>query len=392
MLRIEDFEVYQDEMVELLKRLAAIESPSTDKAAVDRLGAVIRAEAERLGAVVDLGVSNQAEAQAKRGDQLVARWDEKDGAAVPPPKGILLLCHMDTVYELGWLEKHPLRFEDDQEGGRRLYGPGVVDMKAGIVILLTVMKVLQKKGEMPRRRVTALFTSDEEVGSATSRGLIEALAREAELVLCLEAGMANGGLKTARKGTGEMVIETRGKAAHAGVDHEKGVNAIEELSHHIQSAQALTDYTSGTTASVGKVSGGTRTNVVPDEARAVVDLRVPNRAEAERIERWAQALQPALQGAEVRARVKFDRPPMPRDALMAKTFARAEEIAAQLGMTLKEGSTGGGSDANFVAALGVPVLDGLGAIGGSAHSEGEYLLVKSLAERAALLSGILTEW
>ncbi len=333
------------------------------------------------------------EPQSKRGDHLVAIWDSPPASPGElEPRQLLLLCHMDTVFEKGWLIDHPLRLVNDAPGGARLYGPGVVDMKAGICLVLSVMQVFRDAGIHPRHRLVALFTSDEEVGSKSSRSLIETYASQSDLVLCLEAGMPDNGLKTARKGTGEMVITAHGIASHAGVDHEKGRNAIEELCHHLLAVQKLTDASTGTTTSVGKVMGGGRTNVVPDYARAVVDLRIPDQQEAQRIKTWAQSIQPVLDGARVEAEVWFDRPPMPRDALMASTFSRAREIAAKLGIDLNEGSTGGGSDANFVAALGRPVLDGLGAVGGGAHSENEYLLVDSLAQRAALLAALMMEW
>jgi glutamate carboxypeptidase len=218
------------------------------------------------------------------------------------------------------------------------------------------------------------------------------LAAQAELVLCLEPALANGALKTARKGTGDIEIVARGKAAHAGVDHEKGCNAIEELAHHILAVQRLTDYGRGTTLSVGLVSGGTRSNVVPDEARAVVDVRVAVPEELVRIRQWAQARQPVLEGAQVAIHVKADRPPMPRDATMVATFQKVQAIGSRLGLALAEGSTGGGSDANLVAPLGAPVIDGLGGVGDGAHSEREYVMIPSLTDRAALLAAILTEW
>jgi glutamate carboxypeptidase len=243
MLRIEDFRPYAGQMVELLKRLVEVESPSGDKAALDRLGRLLKGELEARGAQVEVVE------QRKAGNHLVARWDNevKDGAGLPGGRRFLLLCHMDTVYKLGWLAAHPLR----QENGR-LYGPGTLDMKSGIVLALTVMEVLEKSELRDGMSVTALFTSDEEIGSHTSRRLIERLAQEAGLTLCLEAALGTGALKTARKGTGTIEIKVRGRAAHAGVNHERGVNAIEELAHQVLAAQRLTDYASGTTTSVGR--------------------------------------------------------------------------------------------------------------------------------------------
>ncbi|MCS6910924.1 MAG: M20/M25/M40 family metallo-hydrolase, partial [Anaerolineales bacterium] len=257
MLTIADFAQHTGEMVEMLKQFIEIESPSTDKAAVDRLGAVIAGELRKLGAVVTV------DEQTAVGNNLYGRW----GAT--GRDGLLLLCHLDTVYDLGTLARQPVR-----EADGKLYGPGAVDMKASFVLALTALRLLRANRLWPERPVTALFTSDEEIGSVHSRPLIERLARESALVLCLEPCLPDGSLKTARKGIGEMVITTRGRAAHAGADHENGRNAIEELAHHILAAQALTDYARGTTVNVGMVSGGTRSNVVPDEARAEVDFRV----------------------------------------------------------------------------------------------------------------------
>jgi glutamate carboxypeptidase len=379
MITLQDFKSQTESILDLLTCLVEIETPSTDKAAVDRLGEWLAAELRRLGARVDI------DQQEKAGNNLVARWSPN-----PEKTGILALCHMDTVYAVGTLAQHPLRIERlGQEG--RFYAPGGLDMKGGIACFLTAIRRLQELGQMPNRPITALFTSDEEIGSTHSRALIERTAVQAELALCLEPALPDGSLKTARKGTGELVIETLGKAAHAGVDHARGRNAIEELAHHILAVQALTDYTTGTTLSVGKVEGGTRTNVVPDWARAVVDLRVPTAAEAGRIRLWAASVRPHLEGTSVTVVVHQDRPPMPRDALMADTFHKVQAIGTRLGLQFGEGSTGGGSDANYVAPLGIPVMDGLGPVGEGAHSEREVVFIESLPERAALLAALLTE-
>jgi glutamate carboxypeptidase len=375
MLTIADFAQHTGEMVEMLKQFIAIESPSTDKAAVDRLGAVIAGELRRLGAIVTV------DEQTAVGNNLYGRW----GAT--GRDGLLIMCHLDTVYDLGTLARQPIR-----EADGKLYGPGAVDMKASFVLALTALKLLRANRLWPERPVTALFTSDEEIGSVHSRALIEQLARESALVLCLEPCLPDGSLKTARKGIGEMIITTKGRAAHAGADHENGRNAIEELAHHILAAQALTDYARGTTVNVGVVSGGTRSNVVPDEARAEVDFRVSALEEAERLMEWMRTRQPVTPGTSVTVTGGLNRPPMPRDATMGATFARAQQIALRLGLKLGEGSTGGGSDANFVAPLGVPVLDGLGALGNGAHSEREHVVIESLPERAALLAALLSAW
>ena len=373
-LSIDDFRPRTRDMVARLTRLAEIESPTTDKAAVDRLGSALAGELTALGAAVTV------HAQAQAGNHLEARWGQG-------PSGLLLLCHMDTVHELGTLARFPVR-----EADGRLHGPGVEDMKGGIVVFLEAVRALRDKQALPARPLTALLTSDEETGSSTSRALIESLGRQAEAVFCLEPALTGGALKTARKGTGSIDLVVRGRAAHAGADHEKGRNAIEELAHHILAVQRLTDYARGTTVNVGVVSGGTRANVVPEEARADVDLRITSAAEAERLRAWAAAVRPVIDGTTVSATITFDRPPMPRNATMAASFEKAQAIAREIGLQLGEGATGGGSDANFVAPLGVPVLDGLGVRGNGAHSDREFIEIDSLPERAALLAALIQAW
>lgn len=294
---------------------------------------------------------------------------------------------MDTVYPAGTIGARPVRIQDG-----KFYGPGAYDMKASTVMALAAVEQLQHVGVLPDRPITALFTSDEEVGSHTSRALIETLARRHALVLCLEPALPDGSLKTWRKGIGDFKIRAAGRAAHAGADHERGVNAVEELAHHVLAVQQLTDYARGTTVNVGVIRGGTRSNVVPDEASAHVDFRVMTQAEADRICALIRGRQPVHPEATVTITGGLNRPPMPRTPLMADTFRRAQSIAQRLGITVGEGGTGGGSDANFVAPLGVPVLDGLGALGNGAHSEREHVVIASLPERAALLAGILSEW
>lgn len=370
------FEGRQGEMVDDLRRLVEIESPSRDKAAVDVLGAVVAAEAHELGATVT------QDRQAERGDHVVAHWE-----GPPERRQFLILCHLDTVWPRGTLAERPARIENGH-----FYGPGSYDMKAGVVITLAALRGLRALGRWPERPITALFNSDEELGSRTSRALIEAQARRSELVLVMEPALADGSLKTSRKGTGWFVVTTIGLAAHAGQCHDEGINAIEELAHQILTLQSLTDYDRGTTINVGRVQGGRRTNVVPDQAQAWVDLRITWPQEGQRMQEQILALKPHLPGASVRVRGKLSRPPMPRDALMIQTFERATGIAAKIGLKLTEGSTGGASDGNFCAALGVPTLDGLGAVGEGAHALHEHVVIASLPERAALLAALLLGW
>ena len=377
MLSIQEFTPRTADLLALLVRLVEIESPTTDKAAVDRVGVVVGNQLRQLGAVVTVHERTNA------GDHVLGRWDPTGRDEI----GILTLCHMDTVYGLGTLARQPCRPVDG-----KLMGPGTMDMKGSIAMLLTALRAFRELGNWPARPITALFTSDEETGSDTSRELIESLARRSELVLCLEPCLPDGALKTWRKGVGDFEVIVRGKAAHAGADHERGRNAIEELANQIIAIQKLTDYTQGTTVNVGVVAGGSRSNVVPEMARAQVDLRVMTAAEGDRITQWMQQLKPALKGTSIEVTGGLNRPPMPRDERMAASFARASAIARRLGMNLSEGGTGGGSDANFVAPLGVPVLDGLGALGNGAHSEREHVVIANLPERTALLAALLSDW
>ncbi|HKI52823.1 MAG TPA: M20 family metallopeptidase [Anaerolineales bacterium] len=357
---------------QLIKTLVETESPSHDKSAVDRVGAVVAEEARKLGADIEV-ISNK-----ETGDHILSTWGSgKDG--------ILLLCHMDTVFPLGTLSKMPYRESDG-----KIFGPGVLDMKAGIVISLVAIEEAQKNGMT--RPVTLLCTSDEEIGSHTSRKHIEQLAQESALVLVLEAALLDGSLKTWRKGVGEFWVKTRGRAAHAGGAHQDGRNAIEEMAYQVIAIQKLTDYSRQTTLNVGTIQGGTVSNVVPEEAVVQVDVRVMQPGEWERIESEMKKLKPVLDDTSIEITGGLNRPPMSFDDTMKSTFEKAQSIASAIDIELKAGGTGGGSDANFVAPLGVPVLDGLGAIGEGYHSDREFIFADSLAQRVKLLSTLLQNW
>jgi glutamate carboxypeptidase len=361
-------------MLDLLRQLVEIESPSTEKAATDRMGRFVAGLAREAGAAVTVVP------QERWGDHVLARWGEGDG-------GFLLLCHMDTVLPLGTLAERPWRV-----AGGKAFGPGSLDEKAGLVIVLTALRGLRELGLAPDRPVTVLFNSDEEVGSRSSRPLIEAQAARAGVVLCVEPALPDGSLKVWRKGTALYVISALGRAAHAGADHEEGINAIEELAHQVLRLQGMTDYETGTTVNVGWVQGGTRTNVVPERAKVRVDVRVRTMAEAQRIAAAIEGLQPVLPGARLTVKGGLSRPPMEESPVTLEPFRRAREIGASLGLALTAGGTGGASDANFTAALGVPTLDGLGAVGYGSHSPDEHVLISSLPERAALMAALLSRW
>lgn len=362
----------------LLKRLVETESPSYEKVAVDRVGAIVVEEARKLGAQIEITPNQET------GDHILARFTPS-AAVFSPSVPILLLCHMDTVFPLGTIDKFPYG-----ESGGKITGPGTLDMKGGIVIALAAIEQAQRLGW--KRSITLLCTSDEETGSLTSREHIERLAGESGLVLVLEGGLVDGALKTWRKGVGEFRVRTRGRAAHSGGDHEKGRNAIEEMAHQVIAIQKLTDYSRQTTLNVGVIQGGTVSNVVPEEATIQVDVRVMQPGEWERLEVEMHSLKPALDGTSMEVSGGLNRPPMPFDDRMKATFERAKSIAAHMGMDLKAGGTGGASDANFVAPLGVPVLDGLGAVGEGYHSEREYIFADSLEERTKLVAALLQNW
>lgn len=367
---------------QLLKTLVETESPSHDKTAVDRVGAIVAEEARKLGAQVEI-VRNHTET----GDHVIARWNSPHPRPLSQGErgAILLLCHMDTVFPLGTLSRFPYR-----EADGKIVGPGVLDMKSGIVIALAAIEQAQKQGL--KHPITLFCTSDEEIGSHTSRRHIERLAKEFALVLVLESALVDGSLKTWRKGVGEFFVKIKGRAAHAGGEHERGRNAIEEMSHQVIAIQKLTDYTKQTTLNVGVIQGGTVSNVVPEECSIEVDVRVMQPGEWERLELEMSKLKPVLDGTSIEIKGDLNRPPMPFDETMKVTFEKAKSIAAGIGMELKAGGSGGGSDANFVAPLGIPVLDGMGAVGEGYHSEREYIFAESLDQRVKLISAILQNW
>jgi glutamate carboxypeptidase len=293
---------------------------------------------------------------------------------------------MDTVHPLGMLKSMPCREEDG-----KLFGPGVQDMKSGIAICLGAMAEIYEAGDL-NRPITLLCTSDEEIGSSTSQKYIEEYAKRSELVLVFEPALADGSLKTWRKGAGGFWIEVKGREAHAGGDHRLGRNAIEEMAYQVIAIQKMTDYSKQTTLNVGVINGGTVSNVVPENASIEVDVRVMQPGEWERIEAEVYKLKPVLDGTTLHITGGLNRPPMPFDETMKITFEKAKSIAAGIGMHLKAGGTGGASDGNFVAPLGIPVLDGMGAIGDGYHSDREFIFLSSLEEKKKLLVEIIRKW
>lgn len=354
-----------------VEMLVALESPSHDKAAVDRCGAAVA----RL--LRDSGAEVTTLPQAERGDHVRAEFPGGPGR-------ILLLGHFDTVWDVGTIERMPIR-----EADGRLHGPGVYDMKGSLVVAIHAVRALRSLGR-PMPRVVMLWTTDEEIGSGTSRAAIEEEARGSHAVLVAEPSLPGGGVKTHRKGCGEFTIVARGVSAHAGIDPRKGASAIHELAHQVVALEALQDLDRGISLNVGLIDGGTRGNVIAERASAVVDVRVPTMADAARVEAAVRALAPGNPAVTLEVRGGVGRPPMERTAGTGRLYEEARAVAAALGRDLAEGGTGGGSDGNFTAAIGVPTLDGLGPEGDGAHAVHEHILLAELPWRAAFLGGLLT--
>ena len=366
----------QGGMVKLLGEFVRCESPSHVKNAVDECAAMVAREWRRRGAKVRILQ------QRERGNHVRAEiWDGAGRASGQ----IMVLGHTDTVYPLGTLAKMPFRVAKG-----RAWGPGTFDMKGGTVLALHAVDALRALEIQPTKRFVFLWTSDEEIGSESSRRAIEKEARRSDAVLVLEPSFGRDGrLKTQRKGVGGAEIIVAGRSAHAGIDPEKGVNAVHELALQIARLMKMNDPRRGIAVQTTVVSGGTITNVVPEHARAMVDIRYARAVDVPRINRKLQALRPILQGARVEVRGGADRPPLERTAAVRKLFGVAQELMAEMGLPLGEASTGGGSDGSFTAALGVPTLDGLGAVGDGAHSPREHVVISKLPERAALIAGLL---
>ena len=357
--------------LELLEHMVNLDSPSLDKALVDRLTRFVGQEFSRIGGEVDFI------RMAKFGDHLRVRFSGES------QESILILGHTDTVFPADEASRRPFKIENGLAKG-----PGVFDMKAGIVLAWWAIRDLVEKGPL-KRSLTVLLTSDEEVGSHSSRELIETEASQARCVLVLEPSLPGGAAKTARKGVGRFTIKAIGRAAHAGVDPETGVNAIEEIAHQVIRVHQMANRERGTTVNVGVIQGGTRTNVVPAEAAIEVDARIASVEEAARLTREIRGLEPRLAGATLEIRGGINRPPMERTTETARLFGIARSVAVELGIDLQEGATGGASDGNFTAAMGIPTLDGLGAVGGFPHGLGEFVDVNSLPDRAALIAGLI---
>ncbi len=364
----------QPEMLQTLQHVVEAESPSDNKAAVDKLGSYLIQQFERQGGRVTVHRVEDC------GNHVQVQFPGRSGQ-----KPVMFLGHFDTVWPLGTLSTMPFRTANG-----RAYGPGVLDMKTGIVMLMYALRALNELEVRDRRPVMVLLDSDEEIGSATSRSLIESIARQCEAVLVLEPAQGTqGSLKTARKGVGVYTIRVHGQASHAGVDFEKGHSAILELSRQILEVAKFTDADRGITVNPGVVRGGTRSNVVAAEAAVEVDIRIARAADAGELEQKFSALRSFDPHCRLEVTGGLNRPPMERTPGTVRLLEAAQSVAKSLGMVLEESATGGGSDGNFTSALGIPTLDGLGAVGEGAHAAHECIFLEQLPVRTALLAGLI---
>lgn len=377
MLALRDhFVARQHELLALTCALVEAESPSGDK---EGSNAVVSLLASAAASITSVNAVERITSE-NFGEHLVVRaFAQPDNS-----RSILVLGHTDTVHPRGVIKERPWRAE-----GNRIYGPGIFDMKANCAIALEALRACEAVGIETRSAVTLLLTCDEESGSPTGRPLVETEARKARATLVIEPPASSGRVKTARKGTGMFTIEVKGRAAHAGLDPEKGISAVLELAKQIVRLHELNDPISGTTVTVNVVNGGTHSNVIPAAARAEVDLRFTSADAGARIERRILTLAPIDSGAEVTVSGGINRPPLERSQPVKALYTHARALASFLDFDLGEASVGGASDGNFVAALGVPVLDGLGVQGDGAHAAHEHIICDDIATRGALLAGLM---
>ena len=373
--RLRHFEQQQNQMVNTIRELVEIESPSDDKPAVDRIAALLATKFDALGGRTQLHRSIEC------GDSLQVDFDAASDSARKP---VLLLGHYDTVYPLGTLAKMPCEIENG-----KLRGPGVLDMKSGIALILHAIEAVQVwHGRLPRP-VTVFLVSDEEVGSHSSRKITEALARKSAGVLVLEPAAGHGAVKTARKGVGEYTLRVKGIASHAGLDPGKGHSAIVELARQIAVLARFNSLRQGLSVNPGVISGGTRTNVVAAEASVGIDVRIKRAKQAAGIDRRLRSLKRFDKHCKLEISGKINRLPMERTAGVAALYKKARDIASQTKWKLDEAAVGGGSDGNFTAGMGIPTLDGLGGVGDGAHATHEFIVISELPRRAMLLAGMI---
>jgi glutamate carboxypeptidase len=366
------FESRRDAIIDLIRRFVEIETPSGNPSHIALLAKPLADLLRELGAQVEIVTTEE-------GPSVKATLGDTNQSQT-----LLIVGHCDTVWPLGTISRKPFRIEDG-----RLYGPGVFDMKSGIVLFIEAIRALQHFGRHPARPLEIFFSCDEEQGSHSTRATIEAMAERAQAALVLEPPLPGGVVKTARKGIGQYSIIARGRPAHAGVAPEKGISAVEELARQVIKLHALNDHARGISVNVGVISGGTMSNVVAAEARGQIDVRFWTKADEDRIVAALQSLRPELEGANIEISGRVNRPPLERSEAIVSLYEQARALSRELGFELGEGRTGGGSDGNFIAALGKPVLDGLGPDGDGAHAEYEHVLIDNIAHRAALITRLI---
>jgi glutamate carboxypeptidase len=368
------FEARKEALVKTICEFVEIESPSDNKAAADRMGGFLAGMFEAIGGRARLHHDEDF------GDSLQIDFPGRESV-----KPVLLLGHFDTVYPVGTLRTMPCHITDGH-----LYGPGALDMKSGIALMLYAIEALQAwHGGLPRP-VTVFLVSDEEVGSHSSRRITESLAKESAAVLVLEpAAGARGAVKTARKGVGEYTLTVHGVAAHAGLDPGKGHSAVVELARQITALSKLNDLERGISVNAGVIRGGTRTNVIAAEAVAEIDVRIKRAKQATALDRKLRSLKPFDKRCKLTIEGGINRMPMERNRGVAALYKKAQAIAKQIDWKLEEAAVGGGSDGNFTAGLGVPTLDGLGGVGEGAHAAHEHIAIAELPRRALLLAGMI---
>lgn len=370
------FDDHLSDMLEFTRWLVDQESMSRVAEATHSIAANLADRLAPIASEVEL-LSNE-----RFGSTLRARFS--GGCESADQKQLLVVGHLDTVWPMGTLAARPFKVEEG-----RAFGPGIFDMKAGVMLAAFAMKAIKESGSTTRRPVTMLMTCDEETGSHFSREIIEDEARRSHAALVLEPPIPGGTIKTARKGVGEFELIIHGKPSHAGNDLRSGISAITELAHQVLAINKLNDFELGTTVNVGVARGGVLSNVVAAEAHAFIDMRFQRVDEGERIAKMMSKLEPVLEGARLEVVGGINRPPLVRTAETGKLFDHASRLASEIGFELREGSVGGGSDGNFIAAFGIPVLDGLGVDGAGAHAEHEHIIINDIPRRASLLTRLI---
>ncbi|WP_096156843.1 MULTISPECIES: M20 family metallopeptidase [Bacillus] len=361
----------QEEMLQLIEKLVNIDSGTHFKTGVDKVGRILKKQYEQLGFVVTV------KEEEKFGNNLIIK--HKD--AVDPK--IILVAHMDTVFPEGTVAKRPFRLEGDIA-----YGPGVVDMKSSLVEMLYAIRGLQYENQDCYKNIQIILNSDEEVGSPKSKKLIEEEAVGKEYALIMEPARKDGSLVSSRRGGGRYKIIVKGKSAHAGIEPQKGRSAIEELAYKVIQLNGLTDYKKGISVNVGLIEGGSSVNTIPPMAVAHVDIRISEIEQAEYVEQKIKEIcsMNDVSGTEITYKGAINRPPLEKNEQNEQLFDIIQGVGKEIGLQFKDTATGGGSDAAFTSATGVPTIDGLGPVGGNAHSENEYVEIKTLPERTLLLA------